>query len=101
MATKFDRGPNADWEALFNMAPIAAFKANARFRVEFAPVYYRGRLDGSARILVIRQDPSTDEILAQRCLVGNAGQLVQGFLKKLGITKSYIMLNTFLYGIQG
>jgi len=101
MATKFDHGPNAAWEALFAKAPIAAFKANPRFRTEFAPVFYRGRLDGSARILVIGQDPSTDEILAQRCLVGNAGQLVQGLLKKLGIAKSYVMLNTFLYGIHG
>ena len=101
MATKFDHGPNVAWEALFSNAPIAAFKANARFRTEFAPVYYRGRLGGSARILIIAQDPSTDEILAQRCLVGNAGQLVQGLLKKLGITKSYTMLNTFLYGIHG
>lgn len=101
MATKFDHGPNAAWEALFATAPIAAFKANARFRTEFAPVYYRGRLNGSARILVIGQDPATDEILAQRCLVGSAGQLVQGLLKKLGLTKSYIMLNTFLYGIHG
>jgi len=101
MATNFDHGPNAAWEALFGAAPIAAFKANPRFRTEFAPVYYRGRLKGSARILVIGQDPATDEILAQRTLVGNAGQLVQGLLKKLGITRSYTMLNTFLYGIHG
>ena len=101
MGTKFDHGPNEAWEALFATAPIAAFKANARFRTEFGPVYYRGRLDGSARILVIGQDPATDEILAQRCLIGDAGQLVQGLLKKLGITRSYIMLNTFLYGIHG
>jgi uracil-DNA glycosylase len=101
MATNFDHGPNAAWEALFATAPIAQFKANPRFRTEFAPVYYRGRLDGSARILVIGQDPAADEILAQRALVGSAGQLVQGLLKKLGITRSYTMLNTFLYGIQG
>src|SRR4029079_19401320 len=30
-----------------------------------------------------------------------AGRRVQGFLAKLGITKSYVMLNTFLYSVYG
>jgi len=97
----FDRGPNRSWEAVFAQAPLNFYQQNARFRTEFCPVYYRGRLDGTARVLMIGQDPSTDEILAQRILVGAAGQLVQGLLRKLGISHSYTMFNTFLYGIRG
>lgn len=100
---KFDKGPGATWAKRFFQAPRAYYVAHAsgRFRTHFGPVYYRGRLDGSAKVLVIGQDPSTDELLAQRNLVGSAGQRVQGLLNKLGITKSYLMLNTFLFGIKG
>lgn len=101
MSTNYDPGPPPAWEALFAQAPLDAYAANPRFRFEFCPVFYRGRLDGTARVLVIGQDPSTDEILAQRILTGAAGQLVQGLLKKLGLTQSYTMFNTFLYGIHG
>lgn len=104
MATaKFDKGPNAWWTAKFANAPHQHYinHASGRFRTEFGPVYYRGRLNGSVKLLIIGQDPSTDEILAQRNLVGSAGQRVQKLLRKLGITKSYVMFNTFLYGIKG
>jgi hypothetical protein len=58
-------------------------------------------LDGSARILVIGQDPAQHEAIVRRILVGEAGRRVQGFLSKLGITKSYVMINTFLYSVYG
>jgi hypothetical protein len=51
--------------------------------------------------MIVGQDPSTDEILAQRNLVGSAGQRAQRLLNKLGLTKSYVMFNTFLFGIKG
>jgi len=105
MATtfKFDKGPSASWAKLFFEAPRAYYvtHTSARFRTEFGPVYYRGRLNGSAKLLIVGQDPSTDEILAQRNLVGASGQRVQRLLNKLGISKSYIMFNTFLFGIKG
>ena len=99
----FDPGPPSSWATLFSQAPLDSYvhHPSRRFRTEFGPVFYRGRLDGSARILIIGQDPSTDEILAQRALVGASGQRVQGLLQKLGIGRAYIMLNTFLYGIYG
>ena len=49
------------------------------------PIYYRGRLDGSARLLIVGQDPSADENLVRRAMVGTAGQRVQGLLRKLGL----------------
>jgi hypothetical protein len=99
----FDPGPPPAWDAFFGEAPLAHYTEHPakRFRIEFGPVYYRGRLDGSARVLVVGQDPSTNEILAHRVFVGRSGQRVQGFLSKLGITRSYVMLNTFLYSVYG
>jgi hypothetical protein len=38
----------------------------ADFRVEWGPVFHRGRLDGSARVLVIGQDPAQHEVAYQR-----------------------------------
>jgi uracil-DNA glycosylase len=97
-----DSGPDCDWERLFQSAPLnyyINFPHNP-FHTRFGPVFYRGRLDGSARVLVIGQDPSTDEILAHRVFIGQAGQLAQNFLTRLGLTRSYLMFNTFLFGVQ-
>ena len=72
-----------------------------QFRVEWGPIFYRGRLDGSAHILVIGQDPAQHETVVRRILVGEAGRRAQGFLKKLGFTRSYVFINTFLYSVYG
>jgi uracil-DNA glycosylase len=71
------------------------------FRLEWGPIFHRGRLDGTARVLVIGQDPASHEAVARRILVGEAGQRVQGFLAKLGLTSSYVMINAFLYSVYG
>jgi hypothetical protein len=71
------------------------------FRVEWGPIFHRGRLDGTARLLVVGQDPATHETIARRILVGEAGQRIQGFLTKLGLTRSYVFVNTFLYSVFG
>jgi hypothetical protein len=73
----------------------------ADFRVEWGPVFHRGRLDGSARVLVVGQDPAQHEAITRRILVGAAGQRTQGFLAKLGIDISYVMVNAFLYSVYG
>jgi hypothetical protein len=96
----FDPGPPPAWEARFAAAPLATYEARPDvFRIDFGPVFYRGRLDGTARLLVVGQDPSVNEILAQRAFVGRSGQRLQGFLTQLGVTRSYVMLNTFSYSI--
>jgi uracil-DNA glycosylase len=71
------------------------------FRTEWGPIFHRGRLDGTARVLVLGQDPATHESIARRILVGEAGQRVQGLLARVGITTSYVMMNTFLYSVYG
>lgn len=97
-----DPGPPPRWRGLFADAPLDTFEARPDlFRLDFGPVFYRGRLDGTARMLVVGQDPSVNEILAQRVFVGQSGQRLQGFLAKLGLVSSYLMLNTFLFSIFG
>lgn len=97
-----DPGPGAPWAAFFSGAPLAAYQAHPQdFRLDFGPVWYRGRLDGTARVLVVGQDPAPNELVGHRVFVGNAGQRVQGFLRKLGITRDYLMVNTLLYPIFG
>jgi hypothetical protein len=71
------------------------------FRVEWGPIFHRGRLDGSARVVIIGQDPAAHEAISRRILVGEAGQRIQGFLAKLGVDRSYVLVNTFLYSVFG
>jgi len=71
------------------------------FRVEWGPIFHRGRLDGTARALIIGQDPAQTETVVRRILVGAAGRRTQGFLSKLGLTRSYVLINTFLYSVYG
>lgn len=94
----FDRGPAADLERHFAAVPDPPVTAD--FWFDWGPVFYRGRLDGSARLLCLASDPGPTERIAGRALVGNAGQRVQGFLAKLGLTRSYVCLNAWAYAVH-
>lgn len=100
---RYDPGPNCSWERVFSQAPVHTYESYPGniFRTKFGPVFYRGRLNGTAKILIVGQDPSTDETLAQRAFVGTAGQRMQKLLRKVGITRSYIITNTFIFGAIG
>lgn len=97
---EWDPGPPPVFATHFENRPTYTAWAS-RFRVAWGPIFYRGRLDGSAKVIVIGQDPAADEDIARRILVGDAGQRVQGFLRKLGLVRSYAMVNAFLYGLKG
>ena len=65
----------------YNREPFATLVANypgqdvhpvKDFRVEWGPVFHRGRLDGAARVLIIGQDPAQHEACLRRILVGTA-----------------------------
>jgi len=71
------------------------------FRTEWGPIFHRGRLDGTARVLVIGQDPATHESICRRILVGEAGQRTQGLLAKMGVSRSYVLINALLYSVYG
>ncbi|HUF61913.1 MAG TPA: uracil-DNA glycosylase family protein [Verrucomicrobiales bacterium] len=97
-----DPGPDAGWSSFFARAPLAIYQALPNdFRLDFGPVYYRGRLDGTARVLVVGQDPAANELVGHRAFVGASGQRVQGFLRRIGIRRDYLMVNTFLYPVFG
>jgi uracil-DNA glycosylase len=96
---EFDPGPP---EAL--AAHLAALPSLAAHRqlywYDWGPIFYRGRLDRSARLLGIASDPGPTERVACRTLVGDAGQRVQGFLSKLGLTHSYVLVNAHAYAVH-
>jgi uracil-DNA glycosylase len=99
---QFDPGYHLQpFRTLCETYPDETVYSRKYFRVEWGPIFHRGRLDGSARILIIGQDPAQHENIVRRILVGEAGQRVQGFLAKLGIDRSYVMINTFLYSVYG
>jgi hypothetical protein len=102
MTQPFDPGYcNEPFQTLCADYPGADVYPPTRFRVEWGPIFHRGRLDGSARVVVIGQDPAQHETIVRRILVGEAGRRLQGFLAKLGITRSYVLINTFLYSVYG
>ena len=98
----FDPGPvTAQFVALCRDYPDETTYPVSDFRVEWGPIFHRGRLDHSARVLVIGQDPAQHETICRRILVGEAGQRTQGFLAKAGIDKSYVIINTYVYSVFG
>lgn len=99
---EFDPGyVKAPYKKLASEYPQESEYPSKDFRLEWGPVFHRGRLDGTARVMVIGQDPAAHEAVCRRILVGEAGQRVQGLLAKMGITSSYVMVNTFLYSVYG
>jgi hypothetical protein len=102
MARAFDPGYGLEpFRSLVADAPGPSVYPPSDFRLEWGPVFHRGRLDGSAHVLVLGQDPAQHETIFRRILVGEAGHRIQGFLAKLGIDRSYVMVNTFLYSVFG
>lgn len=96
-----DAGPSPALAAIFARNPDYA-EFRSAYWYDFGPVFYRGRLDGSARVLCIASDPGPTECLpfVRRCLVGDAGQRVQGFLNKIGLDRSYVLVNANTYALR-
>ena len=95
---EFDPGPPPEVAEHFAGVPSYAPHRDL-FWYDWGPVFYRGRLDGSARVLCIASDPGPTERVAGRTLVGDAGQRVQGFLHKLGLSRSYACVNAYAYAL--
>ena len=96
--SEFDHGPPAQLAELFDRVPDPPVKDD--FWFDWGPIFYRGRLDGSARVICVASDPGPTERITGRSLVGNAGQRVQGFLAKLGLTRSYVCVNAWAYAVH-
>jgi hypothetical protein len=90
MTHVFDPGPVGEpFASLVGDYPGPDVYPPDAFRVEWGPIFHRGRLDGSARLLIIGQDPAQSESVVRRILVGEAGHRTQGLMAKLGFDHSY------------
>lgn len=111
---EYDAGAPADskWIELFGTTPnyraigIEALggkaKSDEKFRWEFGPMWYRGRLTPeSVKVFVVGQEGAQDENVSNRAFTGSTGTRTQRFLNHLGIYRSYLFLNTFVYTING
>lgn len=91
----FDKGPPARIARHFAALPDIPATHRGLFWYDWGPVFYRGQLTGKARFFGIASDPGPTERVVGRTLVGDAGQRVQGFLGRLGLTESYVLANAF------
>lgn len=98
---EFDAGPTPEMKALLDRLPDYGAHRKA-FWYDFGSVCYRGRLDGSARVMIVGSDPGPTECLpmVRRTMVGDAGQRIQGFLTKIGLTRSYVCVNAYAYALH-
>jgi hypothetical protein len=53
--SEFDPGPPAQLAELFDRVPDSPVKDD--FWFDWGPIFYRGRLDGSARVICLASDP--------------------------------------------
>ena len=103
-----DPGPTraSGWAALFAETPNyrglgRAVVGREAFRWHHGPMFFRGRLDGSARVVVVGQEGAQDESLSHRSFTGGTGARIQHLLCHLGLNRSYLFLNSFVYPIFG
>ena len=62
MTIDFDPGYTKDpWASLVRDYPDETVYPLKDFRVEWGPIFHRGRLDGTAKVLIVGQDPAAHE----------------------------------------
>jgi len=103
-----DPGPpsSSGWAELFAGTPNyrglgRAVLGREAFRWQHGPMFFRGRLDSSAKVLVVGQEGAQDESLSHRSFTGGTGARMQYLLRFLGLDRSYLFLNSFVYPIFG
>jgi uracil-DNA glycosylase len=103
-----DPGPPAGsgWAELFAETPNyrglgRSVLGKEAFRWHHGPMFFRGRLDGSAKVVVVGQEGAQDESLSHRSFTGGTGARMQHFLRHIGFDRSYLFLNSFVYPIFG
>ncbi|MEK6704240.1 MAG: hypothetical protein AABZ06_00465 [Bdellovibrionota bacterium] len=108
---EYDPGPPIDskWPDLF--ADVLNYRAYGKdffggsrdkFRWSFGPMFYRGRLTpDSVKVFIVGQEGAQDENVSNRSFTGSTGTKMQNFLNAIGINKSYLFMNTFVYTING
>lgn len=107
----YDAGPSQDAELTKLFAETPNFRAygqeviggkGEKFRWKFGPMWYRGRLgQDQVKVFIIGQEGAQDENVSNRSFTGSTGTKMQKFLNHIGINKSYLFMNTFVYTITG
>lgn len=73
-----------------------------KFRWQFGPMFYRGRLgQNQVKVLIIGQEGAQDENVSDRSFTGGTGGRMQNMLGYMGLDRSYLFINTFVYTITG
>jgi uracil-DNA glycosylase len=98
--------PTSGWAEVFAATPNyrglgKAVLGKEVFRWQHGPMFFRGRLDGSARVVLVGQEGAQDESLSHRSFTGGTGARMQHFLRHIGLDRSYLFLNSFVYPIFG
>jgi len=103
-----DPGPTgtSGWADIFGETPNyrglgRAVVGREVFRWHHGPMFFRGRLDGSAKVIVVGQEGAQDESLSHRSFTGGTGARMQHLLRFIGLDRSYLFLNSFVYPIFG
>lgn len=107
----YDPGPDKDSDLTYLFANTPNYRAFGRkviggsgekFRWKFGPMWYRGRTGANqVKVFVIGQEGAQDENVSNRAFTGSTGTKMQKFLNHIGINKSYLFMNTFVYTITG
>ena len=103
---------NSKWFELYGAVPnyrsigVVALGGTAmsdeKFRWQMGPMWYRGRLArNGVKAFIVGQEGAQDENVSNRAFTGSTGTRVQKFLKHMGIHRSYLFMNTFVYTING
>jgi hypothetical protein len=94
-----DPGPSGSsgWAEVFAGTPNYrglghAVLGREAFRWQHGPMFFRGRLDGSAKVLVVGQEGAQDESLSHRSFTGGTGARMQYLLRFLGFDRAYLDL---------
>lgn len=107
----YDAGPEKDSDLTYLFANTPNYRAfgskviggkGEKFRWKFGPMWYRGRTGtDQVKVFVIGQEGAQDENVSNRSFTGSTGTKMQKFLNHIGINKSYLFMNTFIYTIAG
>ncbi len=100
---------DSEWPKLFSHTPNYRAFGQAviggrgeKFRWIMGPMWYRGRLTpNSVKVFIVGQEGAQDENVSNRSFTGSTGTRMQKFLNYLGIDRSYLFMNTFVYTITG
>lgn len=109
--SEYDPGAakNSSWQKLYASAPnyrqvgkVVLGGNDEKFRWEMGPMWYRGRLGkNQVKVFVVGQEGAQDENVSNRAFTGSTGTKTQAFLNHIGIFRSYLFMNTFVYTING